>query len=77
MLKGLEGHLSCGERLRAGAAQPGEGGSGCSDQCVQIPWGGCREEGSRLLTVVPRDRMRGIGHKLKCRRFHLNIRRHF
>lgn len=39
--------------------------------------GGCREEGSRLLTVVPRDRMKGIGHKLKCRRFHLNIRRHF
>ena len=38
---------------------------------------GCKEEGVRLLSVVPRDGTRGSGHKMEHRRFPLNIRKHF
>jgi len=39
--------------------------------------GGCKEDKARILSVVPSDRTRGTGHKLKYRRFPLNIREHF
>ncbi|KAK4824461.1 hypothetical protein QYF61_015839 [Mycteria americana] len=39
--------------------------------------GGCKEDRARLCSVVPSDRTGGSGHKLKYRRFHLNIRKHF
>ena len=37
--------------------------------------GGCKEDGVRLFLVVPSDRPRGDGHKLKHRMFPLNIRK--
>lgn len=38
--------------------------------------GGCKEDGAKLLLVLPSDRTRSNGHKWK-RRFWLNIRKCF
>jgi len=39
--------------------------------------GGCQDNGAKLFSVVPSDRTRGNGHKLKLKKFCLNMRKNF
>ena len=38
---------------------------------------GCQDNRGRFFSMVPSDRMRSNGHKLKHRKYHLNMRKNF
>ncbi|PKU42205.1 hypothetical protein llap_7501 [Limosa lapponica baueri] len=76
-IKGLE-HLFHEESLRAGTVQPRE--ENAQKDLINVHTylkQGCKEDGSRLFLIVPSDRTRDNGRKLKQRVVHMNIRKHF
>jgi len=74
-MKGLE-HLSYEERLgMLGLLSLEKSRLGViSSVCTNTWVGRSNEEGARLRSVVPTDRTRGNGHKLRHRELHLNIK---
>lgn len=73
-------HLPYEEKLRELFVQPEEGSGEISSIYIYVcvnTWRGVQRRQSQALSSVPRDKTRGHRHKMKHRRFCLNIRKVF